>query len=104
MYVYLSVYLYVHIFIYTSYVHGSTASPEKLIYHGHNVQPPPINKYFTVLYCNRPPPRWNFPMGAPGAGGAGVGAGAEAGAGAGGAEAGAGRAGTGGSGSAWQDS
>jgi hypothetical protein len=31
-----------------------------------------------VLYCNRPPPRWNFPTGATGgagAGGAGAGAG-----------------------------
>jgi len=40
---------------------------------------PPKNKYFTVLHCNRPPPRWNFPMGTDGAGAGAGGAGAGAG-------------------------
>ena len=36
---------------------------------------PPNNKSSTVLPCNRPPPGWNSPTGATGAGGAGAGAG-----------------------------
>jgi hypothetical protein len=48
------------------------------------------NIHFTVLHCNRPLPRWNFPIGATGAGRAGDETG--------GAGAGAGGAGTGGSG------
>jgi hypothetical protein len=70
------------------YVHGSTAPLEKTnIFWSNCATGPPVIKYFTVLYCNRSPPRWNFPTGTTSAGGAGAG-GAGAGAGAGGAGAG----------------
>jgi hypothetical protein len=68
------------------YVHGSTAPPEKI-----NIlwpSAPPKNENISFV-LQPPPPRWNFPTGATGAGRAGAGAGvAGAGTGAGGAGAG----------------